>query len=270
MRSFHLVHKSLWPLFRSLRAIGLVVGLVFWFYYKVLFIVFISIISIIITRVLWWRDVTRERIGHHTTNVSQGIKIGMILFILSEVIFFFSFFWAFFRRRGAPTVEVGSCWPPLGIEVINPFQVPLLNTLVLLTSGVTLTWSHHCFFNKDYKGATLGLRLSILLGLYFTFLQWLEFTEASFSINDRVYGSTFFVTTGFHGLHVIIGRIFLRVGLIRIILQHFSSSHHTGFEAAAWYWHFVDVVWLFLFVFLYWWAKYALKIFLKKFLGPPK
>nr|YP_004581404.1 cytochrome c oxidase subunit III [Tubulipora flabellaris]ACB12467.1 cytochrome c oxidase subunit III [Tubulipora flabellaris] len=255
MSSFHLVHKSLWPLFSSLGVLGMVVGLVFWFYYKIFFVTLISMCSVIMTSIMWWRDVTRESMGNHTTNVVQGLKLGMILFILSEVMFFFSFFWAFFSSSGAPTVEVGSCWPPVGIEVINPFQVPLLNTLTLLTSGVTLTWSHHCFFNQDYKGAIVGLGLSIMLGFYFTILQWLEFTEASFSINDSVYGSTFFVTTGFHGLHVIIGSIFLAIGLIRITLQHFSSSHHTGFEAAAWYWHFVDVVWLFLFVFLYWWAK---------------
>uniref|UniRef100_A0AAU8L225 Cytochrome c oxidase subunit 3 n=1 Tax=Bryozoa sp. TaxID=2813608 RepID=A0AAU8L225_9BILA len=255
MSGFHLVHKSWWPLISSMGVLSLTTSLVFWFYYKLFFMVMISQLLIIMTSILWWRDVSRESNGYHTSNVVMNLKFGMILFILSEIMFFFSFFWAFFSSSGAPTIEMGSCWPPKGINIINPFEVPLLNTLILLSSGITLTWSHHCFFMQNSKSANMGLTLSIMLGIYFTLLQWMEFTEASFSINDSIYGSTFFVTTGFHGLHVIIGSIFLSVSLFRLKYNHFSSKHHFGFEAAAWYWHFVDVVWLFLFVFLYWWAS---------------
>ena len=178
-----------------------------------------------------------------------------MLFILSEVCFFFAFFWAFFHRRLAPTIELGNRWPPTGINPLSPWGVPLLNTIVLLSSGVTVTWAHHAILAGNQKEGTLGLLLTVILGGYFTFLQGIEYFESRFSIRDRVYGTTFFVATGFHGLHVLIGRTFLLVCLVRHVKMHFTEGHHLGFEAAAWYWHFVDVVWLFLFVSIYWWGR---------------
>lgn len=205
----------------------------------------------------WWRDVVRESTfqGWHTTVVEKGLRYGMILFITSEVCFFFAFFWAFFHSRLAPTVEIGVAWPPTGITPLNPFLVPLLKTAVLLSSGVTITWAHHSILAGNHSEAVQALSLTVALGLYFTILQAWEYIDSPFTIADRIYGSTFFVATGFHGLHVIIGTTFLFVCLLRLINRHFSAHHHFGFEAAAWYWHFVDVVWLFLYVCIYWWGS---------------
>lgn len=164
-----------------------------------------------------------------------GLQWGIILFITSEVLFFFSFFWAFFHSSLSPTVELGRCWPPAGVQSFNPFQIPLLNTAVLLASGATVTWSHHALLNSNHTQALQSLGFTIVLGLYFTALQALEYVEASFTIADSAYGSTFFVATGFHGLHVIIGSRFLLVCFYRMYICHFSSKHHLGFEAAAWY-----------------------------------
>ena len=179
--------------------------------------------------------------------------MGIILFIVSEILFFFSFFWAYFHSSLSPAIEIGQSWPPLGIIPFNPFDIPLLNTIILVSSGLTVTWSHHAILNNNYKERTIRLLITILLGIYFSALQLIEYIEAPFTISDSVYGSRFFVATGFHGLHVIIGTIFLFFTFYRINLLHFSSIHHFGFEAAAWYWHFVDVVWLFLYVSIYWW-----------------
>ncbi len=251
---FHLVRRRPWPFVGSIGALCLAHRLVIWFHRQYWSGIMLALTLIALTIFIWWRDVVRERNGYHTTKVVTGIRWGIILFITSEVIFFFSFFWAFFRRRGAPTVDIGSFWPPIGIQTLNPFSVPLLNTLVLLTSGLTVTWAHHSLVNQDFKRRLWGLTLTVVLGFYFTMLQAFEYFEAPFSISDSVYGSTFFVITGFHGLHVIIGRIFLTICLFRLNNFHFSSSHHFGLEAAAWYWHFVDVVWLFLFICVYWWG----------------
>ena len=199
----------------------------------------------------------RERtiLGFHTLPVSSGLRWGIILFITSEVLFFFAFFWAFFHSRLAPTPELGCVWPPHGITALNPFSVPLLNTAVLLASGVTVTWAHHGLIEGKFTTSIQGLFLTALLGVYFTFLQAGEYFDTSFSIADRAYGRTFFVATGFHGLHVLIGSTFLTICLIRIWRHHFSERHHFGFEAASWYWHFVDVVWIFLYICIYWWGS---------------
>jgi len=241
---FHLVEFSPWPLVGSLGAFSLVVGLASWFHTSSLVGLTVGLCLILLTMLHWWRDVVREGTyqGFHTTNVARGLRWGIILFIVSEVLFFFAFFWAFFHRRLAPTPELGCTWPPTGIQVINPFSVPLLNTAVLLASGVTVTWAHHALIEGSRERALQGLFVTVLLGVYFTFLQAREYYEAPFNIADRIYGTTFFVATGFHGLHVLIGSSFLLVCLIRVAYHHFSSGHHFGFEAAAWYWHFVDVV----------------------------
>mgnify|MGYP001814999966 CR=1 FL=1 len=254
---FHLVEYSPWPLVGSLGAFVITVGLASWIHGYSMVTINIGIAVVLLTIIQWWRDVVREGThqGFHTQKVSSGLRWGIILFILSEVCFFFAFFWAYFHRRLAPTVELGSCWPPVGIRVLNPFEVPLLNTAVLLASGVTVTWAHHALIAGERVRGLQGLGFTVLLGAYFTFLQVGEYFEASFSIRDGAYGTTFFVATGFHGLHVLIGTRFLLVCLIRHYYYHFSLGHHFGFEAAAWYWHFVDVVWLFLYLSIYWWGS---------------
>lgn len=179
--------------------------------------------------------VRESLLGHHTLKVRHGLEIGIILFIASEVMFFVAFFWAFFHRRLAPTPEIGCVWPPIGITPLNPFSVPLLNTAVLLSSGVTVTWAHHAIIAGSKDDLLRGLLVTILLGLYFTHLQLGEYKMTSFGINDSVYGSIFFVATGFHGLHVMIGTTFLLVVRVRSKLDQFSTNHHFGFEAAVWY-----------------------------------
>nr|YP_009975989.1 cytochrome c oxidase subunit III [Scyllarides haanii]QNK05433.1 cytochrome c oxidase subunit III [Scyllarides haanii] len=254
--AFHLVNASPWPLTGSISAMMLTTGLVKWFHEFNINLLLLGILATLLTMIQWWRDITREATfqGLHTSVVGKGLRWGMILFILSEVLFFFSFFWAFFHSSLSPSVEIGVAWPPLGIQPFNPFQIPLLNTTILLSSGATVTWAHHAIIESNHSQAFQSLLMTILLGGYFTGLQALEYIEAPFTIADSVYGSTFFVATGFHGLHVIIGTLFLTVCLYRLYMCHFSATHHFGFEAAAWYWHFVDVVWLFLYICIYWWG----------------
>jgi len=254
---FHLVEYSPWPLTASIGALTLAIGFANWFHHSRLWCLYLAIFIIIMSIIQWWRDVIRERtfMGHHTSYVTRGLRWGIILFITSEVLFFFAFFWAFFHRSLSPTPELGCIWPPSGITPLNPFRVPLLNTAVLLASGVTVTWAHHSLLAGNQKNTIYALGLTVALGIYFTVLQAGEYVEASFSIADRVYGSTFFVATGFHGIHVLIGSTFLLVCLGRAIAFHYSSAHHFGFEAAAWYWHFVDVVWICLYLCIYWWSS---------------
>lgn len=254
--SFHLVDLSPWPLTGATGAFILTTGIVKWFQEININLFLFGIIIIALTCIQWWRDIRREGTfqGLHTSIVAKGLRWGIILFITSEVLFFFSFLWAFFHRSLAPSIEIGLIWPPRGVLPFNPFQVPLLNTIILLGSGVTVTWAHHRIIENNFSQAFLGLLLTVTLGVYFTSLQALEYWEASFTISDSAYGSTFFIATGFHGIHVIIGTTFLIVCLSRHIKSHFSRNHHFGFEAAAWYWHFVDVVWLFLYISIYWWG----------------
>merc|ERR1711971_655584 len=178
----------------------------------------------------------------HTNIVEIGLRWGIILFITSEVIFFISFFWAFFHRSLSPNVELGCLWPPIGVDSFDPFKVPLINTIILLSSGVRVTWAHHALIEGDFTRAQEAFLVTIFLGVYFTAIQLLEYVESSFSISDSSYGRTFFVATGFHGLHVLIGTLFLIFPLLRIMIGKIRASHHFGFEASAWYWHFVDVV----------------------------
>lgn len=253
---FHLVELRPWPLVGSVGALFLTGGVASWFHSFSIRLAFLGLFIILFTIIQWWRDVVREAtiVGFHTYTTARGLRIGVILFIVSEVCFFFAFFWAFFHRRLAPTIELGNRWPPSGVNPLSPWGVPLLNTVVLLSSGVSVTWAHHALTSGIYCETLTGLILTVLLGAYFTFLQASEYIETRFSLSDRVYGTTFFVATGFHGLHVLIGSIFLFVCLFRHRQAHFRRSHHLGFEAAAWYWHFVDVVWLFLFISIYWWG----------------
>nr|ARH55201.1 cytochrome c oxidase subunit 3 [Silpha tyrolensis] len=254
---YHLVDVSPWPLFGALSAMIMMIGLIKWFHHYNTDLFFLGFIITSLIMYQWWRDVSREGTfqGLHTYSVTMGLRWGMILFITSEVFFFISFFWGFFHSSLSPTIELGMMWPPKGIETFNPIQIPLLNTLILLTSGLTVTWAHHSLMENNFKQVTQSLLLTVILGIYFSILQGYEYMEAPFTISDAVYGSSFFMATGFHGIHVIIGTSFLLVCLIRHINNHFSCIHHFGFEAAAWYWHFVDVVWLFLYISMYWWGS---------------
>ena len=253
---YHIVDESPWPLYASAAGISLTIGLLAWFHLirPTLLIASTTLLLIVVRQ--WWRDVGREGAvqGLHTAVVELGLRWGIILFITSEVFFFLRFFWAYFHARLSPNIEVGGVWPPIGVLPFNPFGVPLLNTIILVSSGATVTWAHHALMGGSHEQTKHGLVLTVLLGVYFTGLQGLEYYEARFSFADGAFGSTFFIATGFHGLHVIVGTIFLAVCLFRLQVGEFRANHHFGFEAAAWYWHFVDVVWLFLFLVIYWWG----------------
>nr|QWL15009.1 cytochrome oxidase c subunit 3 [Morphostenophanes sinicus] len=254
---YHLVEVSPWPILGSLSTLVLMSGLIKWFHMYNNSLLLLGLTSTLMIMYQWWRDISRESTfqGNHTFKVTMGLRWGMILFITSEVFFFISFFWGFFHNSLAPAMELGMMWPPKGIQPFNPVQIPLLNTLILLTSGLTVTWAHHSLMENNFKQTSQGLIFTVVLGFYFSALQSYEYLESPFSIADAAYGSSFFVATGFHGLHVIIGTTFLLICLLRHLNSHFSQIHHFGFEAAAWYWHFVDVVWLFLYISLYWWGS---------------
>ena len=208
------------------------------------------------TMVVWWRDIIREATfeGQHTVQVQRGLRWGMARFIVSEVMFFVAFFWAFFWAALSPTPEIGSVWPPRGIEVLSAWEVPFRNTLILLTSGASVTWAHHAIVAGDRDEAIRALVVTVVRAAAFTGLQAFEYINAGFTISDSVYGSTFYMATGFHGFHVFIGTCIRSVALYRVTQNHFTREHHFGFEGGAWYWHFVDVVWRFLFVCVYWWG----------------
>nr|YP_010007616.1 cytochrome c oxidase subunit 3 [Cavernulicola chilensis]QNR39800.1 cytochrome c oxidase subunit 3 [Cavernulicola chilensis] len=255
---FHLVDPSPWPLMSSVSALLMTVGAVILFqgYREGGSTLTFGFAILTLSIYVWWRDVVRESTfeGHHTGIVQVGMRYGMILFISTEVIFFVAFFWAFFHSSLSPSVEMGSVWPPRGIYVFNPWEIPFLNTVILLLSGCTVTWAHHAIVAGNRTHATMSLVLTVFLASIFISLQALEYIEASFRLSDGVYGSTFYLATGFHGFHVFVGTLFLSVCLLRLLAYHLTRQHHFGFEAAAWYWHFVDVVWLFLFVSVYWWG----------------
>ena len=255
---FHLVDPSPWPLFASLAAFSSTVGGVMYMhaYAGGGAVLSMGLAGLIYAMAVWWRDVVREGTyqGHHTVPVARGLRLGMLLFILSEVMFFLAFFWAFFHASLAPAVSLGAVWPPAGIAVLDPWGLPALNTAILLTSGASVTWAHHALV-AGHRGSTVAaLGVTVALAAVFTAVQGFEYLEAPFSISDGVYGSTFYMATGFHGFHVLVGTLFLAVCLLRARAGHFTPRHHVGFEAAAWYWHFVDVVWLILFVAIYWWG----------------
>jgi heme/copper-type cytochrome/quinol oxidase subunit 3 len=259
LHPYHLVDPSPWPMFISASLLVLMLGLVLYFHsYRFGFLIFLfGLVFVCFSLIVWWRDIIREATfrGLHTIKVSSGLRIGMALFIVSEIMFFFSFFWAFFHSSLSPSIEIGCVWPPKGLNVLDPFAVPMLNTVILLTSGATVTFAHYCLQLENRINCIYGFVITIVLAIIFTMFQVYEYLNASFSISDGIYGTTFFLSTGFHGLHVIIGTIFLTVCFSRFLLYHFTPRHHLGFEFAAWYWHFVDVVWLFLFLFIYVWGS---------------
>ena len=271
---YHILPPDQWPLIGAFSALALTGGGVMWMhdnpYGKFVFL--LGLLGVLVTMFSWWGNVVREgKAGDHTPVVQLHLRYGMILFIASEVMFFVAWFWAFFSAAlfppplevvegAASLVTDGSVvaqWPPKGIEVLDPFGYPLLNTFILLCSGTTITWAHHALIHGDREGLKRGLWCTILLGLLFTSIQAYEYIHAPFDFKGNIYGATFFMATGFHGAHVIIGTIFLTVCLVRAYKNDFTPKQHFGFEAAAWYWHFVDVVWLFLFVSIYVWGGWG-------------
>lgn len=253
---FHLVDASPWPLVASIAAFIATFGAVHFFHGGTSITMAIGLLMLLVSAGLWWRDVIQESNtkGVYTSEVRSGLRSGMVLFICSEVMFFVAFFWAYFDAAIFPKEATGGVWPPKGVEALDPFHLPYFNTLLLLASGTTVTWAHHALLEKDRKGVLQGLGLTVILGIVFTCVQALEYAHASFSLDGGIYPTTFYLATGFHGLHVIIGTIFLAVCWLRAWNNEFTPEAHVGFEAAAWYWHFVDVVWLFLFVSIYWWG----------------
>lgn len=271
---YHLVDPSPWPLVGAASATIMAIGAVMWM--KALpvggmhigpLVFGAGLLGVLYTMLAWWMDVIREaeKEGHHTRVVQLHHRYGMIMFIASEVMFFVAWFWAYFDASLFSGEQInylryeftGGHWPPKGIETFDPWHLPLLNTLILLTSGTTVTWAHYALINNDRAGLKQGLWLTVILGVLFTLCQAYEYSHATFAFKGNIYGATFFMATGFHGAHVIIGTIFLAVCLYRTYLGHFKPQQHLGFEFAAWYWHFVDVVWLFLFAAIYVWGAGA-------------
>lgn len=255
---FHLVDPSPWPILVSFSVFSMTIGAVMYMhgFSNGGTVLNLGLILTTLGMVLWFRDVITEStlLGCHTKEVKSGLILGFALFLLTEVLAFFSVFWAFFHSSLSPSVEIGGSWPPMGITPLDPFAIPLLNTLLLLSSGAFVTYGHHALIAGDRKGAIVGTFLTILLAVIFTALQYYEYSEAAFSMSDGVYGSAFYSTTGLHGIHVIIGTIFIIVGLVRIVNYQLTSTHHVGHEAGILYWHFVDIVWLFLFMAVYFWG----------------
>nr|ALO64383.1 cytochrome c oxidase subunit III [Sphecodes ephippius] len=251
---FHMVTISPWPLISSWSILNLLMSMILWFKSNNYLLILFNITNLILILFQWWRDVIRESTmqGCHTFNVMNLLKFGMILFIISELFFFISFFWAYLHSAISPSIEIGLTWPPKNIIMFNPYDMPLLNSIILISSGATITWSHNLLI-KNKKKALTPLMITIMLGIYFSLIQLIEYTEAPFTFNDSIFGSTFFMSTGFHGLHVMLGIIFLSTCMIRMYLNHFSKIHHFHFEAATWYWHFVDIIWLILYILIYWW-----------------
>jgi cytochrome c oxidase subunit 3 len=267
---YHLVNPSPWPAVGSVSAFVSAVGAILWFHHIIPpWLLIAGLVGIAYTMFAWWSDVVKEGAeGDHTPVVRMSHRYGMILFIASEVMFFVAWFWAYFDgffnhaspEQYARVAALGTSWPPTGVELFNPFHLPLFNTLLLLTSGTTVTWAHHALIHNDRDGLRWGLVLTIVLGITFTCVQVIEYTHAGFEYTGNLYGATFFMATGFHGFHVIIGSIFLIVCLVRAQAGQFTPRHHLGFEFAAWYWHFVDVVWLFLFACIYVWGSWGIAL----------
>ena len=261
---YHLVNPSPWPILGATSIFLLALGAVLYFHDQGSVVMIIGLLGIIGTMIVWWRDVIDEaqNKGDHTPVVQLHMRYGMVLFIMSEVMFFVAWFWAYFDAGFLANDPIqyerqaftGGEWPPKGITTLDPWGLPLMNTLILLLSGTTVTSAHQALIEGDREGLKKWLWWTVILGAIFMFVQIYEYGHTSFDIANNIYGTTFFMATGFHGFHVFVGTIFLAVCLWRARKGHFSQRHHFGFEAAAWYWHFVDVVWLFLFVFIYIWG----------------
>jgi cytochrome c oxidase subunit 3 len=250
---YHILPPSPWPVLGAVSAFFMLLGAVFMMHDYTSALFFLGLFGVLYTMFGWWSDVIKEsKVGDHTPVVQIGLRYGMLLFIISEVMFFAAWFWSFFKHAIYPAEGV---WPPAGIETFDPWHLPLINTLILLTSGATVTWAHHGLIEGDRKALVNGLIITVFLGVLFSLFQGYEYLHAHFGFSGNIYGANFFMATGFHGAHVIIGTLFLAVCLMRALRGDFTPDKHIGFEAAAWYWHFVDVVWLFLFAGIYIWGR---------------
>jgi cytochrome c oxidase subunit 3 len=258
---YHILKPSILPFLGALGGFIMLFGAVIWMKGMSPFMTLIGLVLVLYVMYAWWAEVVHEgNTGDHTPVVRIGLRYGFILFIMSEVMFFSAWFWTFFKHALYPMTEgspaIDGVWPPVGIETFDPWHLPLINTLILLCSGAAATWAHHAIAHENNRKDMInGLALAVFLGVMFTALQALEYAEAGFGFAGNIYGASFFMATGFHGFHVIIGTIFLLVCMIRAMKGHFTPEQHVGFEAAAWYWHFVDVVWLFLFLAIYIWGS---------------
>lgn len=267
---YHMVEPSPWPFVMSVAVLVLAIGGIAWMHHWTPWVFFIGLAGVLYTFYAWWADVRKEANNgvDHTPVVQMHHRYGMMLFIASEVMFFVAWFWAYFdgffryddTEQYSRVAATGGHWPPTGIELFDPFHLPLFNTIILLTSGTTVTWAHHALLEGDRKGLKYGLWLTIALGMLFSVVQFIEYSHAGFSFTGDYYGATFVMATGFHGFHVIIGTIFLAVCLMRTYAGDFTPERHLGFEFAAWYWHFVDVVWLFLFASIYVWGSWGVSL----------
>ncbi len=259
---YHILSPSIWPLLGAMGGFVMLFGAVLWMHQITPFMFFIGFALVLYVMFAWWSDVVSEsRIGDHTPVVRLGLRYGFILFIMSEIMFFAAWFWSFFKHAIYPmdpnglSPAIDGIWPPVGIETFDPWHLPLINTLILLCSGAAATWAHHALAHENNrKDMATGLILAVLLGMLFTVFQVYEYSHAAFGFSGNIYGANFFMATGFHGFHVVVGTIFLFVCYMRLRAGDFTPEKHVGFEAAAWYWHFVDVVWLFLFAAVYVWG----------------
>ena len=254
---YHLVDPSPWPFIGSISGLVMAVGAVLYMHEQIAWVLILGTLGVMGTMAGWFWEVIKEAEfrGYHNPVVQVGMRYGMALFIASEVMFFVCWFWAYFNAALFPSEQIEGTWPPPGVQTFDTWDLPFLNTLILLMSGITVTWAHHALREGDRRHYLQGLGLTIFLGVCFTGVQAFEYSHAAFGFSDGIYPSTFYMATGFHGFHVLVGTIFLIVCFLRGRAGHFKPDHHFGFEAAAWYWHFVDVVWLFLFICIYWWGR---------------
>nr|DBA43746.1 TPA_asm: COX3 [Bombus skorikovi] len=250
---FHMVTLSPWPIMISFNLMNLMLSLISWIYLQNFFFLMFNLFNFMMTLMMWFRDIIRESTfqGHHSFYITYMLKFSMIMLIISELFFFISFFWTFFHNSMSPSIEINLSWPPKMIHFFNPLEIPLLNSISLILSGLTVTISHYYLLNNNFKLSILYLMLTILLGTYFNMMQIFEYSNSSFCINDSIYGSIFYLSTGFHGMHVLIGTLMLTYSLMRMYKNHFSKIHHMNYELSIWYWHFVDVIWLFIYMFYY-------------------
>lgn len=255
-RPFHLVNPRPWPILTSIGFLRFGLGVVVIVRIISCLPFLASLILLLVSSYLWGRDIHRERCyeGRHNNETLEGFKIGIVIFILSECFFFLGIFWGYLHLAEAPALEIGGVWPPVGVTPFDPKGIPFLNTALLVSSGVTVTWAHHAIEEKKFKQRVISLLLTVILGAIFTSLQAIEYYAAGFTFSCASFSSVYFIGTGFHGLHVIIGRVLLIICLFRFSKLWISPHHRAGFECSVWYWHFVDIVWFCLYLVFYWWG----------------
>jgi len=257
---FHILEPSYWPLFIATGLFLFVTGIAFSMHYIINghHLILVGLLLLVLTAIFWFLDISREAVvkGLHTRVVRKGLKTGFLLFIASEIMLFFGFFWAFFHSALCPSIEIGSIWPPTGLEVIPMFDYPLFNTFILIISGFSVTWVHRAMALGLFKDAIDGFIITIALGLLFIILQGIEYYESTFNLEDGIYPSVFFLLTGLHGCHVIVGVGFLFICFISLLFNHFLTNHYLRLVFAIWYWHSVDIVWILLYLSLYCWGNW--------------